>query len=176
MLLSGCGTEAPTFSVPEQRPEFQDASHWQRVIHMLDADAPEHFLRDISPHLDGSWRWGARKPALKLRALRNENLVFFAEFALPEGTFRSTGPVSISFRVNERLLDRVRYETAGSHTFEMRVPAEWITPGEDVTLGMEPDKAFLDGDKVLGVILVSIGLQDVGRETPARDAKGTGRQ
>lgn len=127
---------------------------------MDDADAEDHFVRDIAPHLDATWRWGAKHPLLRVRPMTVENLHYVMELALPEGTFRSTGPVNISFFVNDHLLDRVRYDTSGTHTFEKAVPAGWLRAGEDAMLGAEIDKVYMDGRLPLGFIIVSMGLRN----------------
>jgi len=156
--LTGCQNIPAPYAPPEQEPRFDDPAHWQRVIHMDDVDAPDHFFRDIASHLDGAWRWGAKRPAVRIRALTSENLKYVVDLAVPEGTFRTTGPVNITFLVNGRALDRVRYDTPGEHTFEKSVPDGWIRTGEDTVLSAEIDKIFMDGNTPRGFIVVSMGL------------------
>ncbi|MEQ1885848.1 MAG: hypothetical protein ABL967_12360 [Bryobacteraceae bacterium] len=127
---------------------------------MDDADAEDHFVAGIASHLDGIWRWGAKNPVLRLRPLIAENLHYVMELAVPEGTFRTTGPVNIAFFVNDHLLDRVRYDRSGTHTFEKAVPAEWLRAGEDAMLSAEIDKVYMDGQIPRGFIIVSLGLRN----------------
>jgi hypothetical protein len=156
--LAGCRNIPAPYAPPEQRPRFDDPAHWQRIVHMDDVDAPDHFVRDIAAHLDGTWRWGTKRPAVRIHALAAENLKYAVELAVPEATFRSTGPVTIAFLVNEKVLDRVRYETAGTHKFEKPVPSGWLRPEEDVVLGAEIDKIYMEGPTPRGFIIVSMGL------------------
>jgi hypothetical protein len=68
--------------------------------------------------------------------------------------------VTVSFLVNDRVLDRARYNRAGSQHFEKPVPAGWVTAGQDITVGAEVDKLWIspeNGTK-LGMVLVRIGL------------------
>ena len=71
-----------------------------------------------------------------------------------------TGPLTISFLVNDRVLDRVRYDHDGVQHFEKPVPAGWVTAGQDVTVGADIDKPWTppDGGPKLGIILMRIGL------------------
>jgi hypothetical protein len=135
---------------------------------MDDVDAPDHFVGDIAPHLDGTWRWGSKHPALRIHALTAQNLKYTVELAVPEATFRSTGPVNIAFLVNEKVLDRVRYDTAGTHKFEKAVPPGSVRAGEDVLLGAEIDKVYMEGNTPRGFIIVSMGLENTARPPEQR--------
>jgi hypothetical protein len=71
--------------------------------------------------------------------------------------------VTLSFFVNDHLLDRVRYATPDRRHFEKPVPAEWLPPGQDVTLAAEIDKVWTPsqpGAAPLGFILVALGLEE----------------
>lgn len=157
--LAGCQNIPPPYAPPEQRPRFEDPAHWQRIVHMADVDAPEHFIRDISAHLDGSWRWSAKRPAMKIHALSADGLKYKVELAVPEVTLRATGPVTIAFLINNKLLDRVRYDTPGTYRFEKPVPSDWIHAGEDAVLEAEIDKIYMDRNTPRGFILLSMGLE-----------------
>ena len=61
--------------------------HTSRMVNMGDADAPLHFVRDISDALNGSWRWAQDKPALKIRVRSDEKLKYIIDFTVPDVTF-----------------------------------------------------------------------------------------
>jgi hypothetical protein len=89
-----------------------------------------------------------------------ENLRYTIDFTLTELTLRSTGPLTVSFLVNDRVLDRARYDHDGAQHFEKPIPAGWVTAGQDITVGADVDKTWIspDGGPKLGIILTRIGL------------------
>lgn len=160
--LCACQNMPEPYAPPEQRPPVEDFRPYRisQMIPMSGADAPSHFVQDISDNLEGSWRWAGQRPVVRVRIRTNEHLKYVIEFALPEATLRDTGPVTLSFFVNDRLLDRVKYSSPGQLRFEKPVPPEWIAPDQDAILAAEIDKLWVsktDGAR-LGFILTRIGL------------------
>ena len=89
------------------------------------------------------------------RALR-----YIIDFVLPEVTFKVTGPVTMTFLVNDHPLDSVRYTAFGEQHFEKVVPPEWVEPMKENLVAASIDKVWVapvDGAK-LGFILTRIGL------------------
>jgi hypothetical protein len=147
---------------------------------MADADAESHFVQDIDASLQGNtWRWTGKRPTIRLHPNTNQKMVYSIDFALAGPTLEQTGPVTLSFFVNDHLLDRVRYATAGRQRFQKPVPAEWVEPDENVTLAAEIDKVWTppqpDGAH-LGFILVSLGLEQVGLEQVDLEKPGLEKQ
>ena len=163
LTLTGCQDIPPAYSLPEQRPSFEGyKTHSARVINMGDADAPLHFVRDISGELNGSWRWSLERPAVSIRVRSRENLKYKIDFTLPEITFKGTGPVTIAFSVNGHTLERLHYGRFGDQHFEKAVPPEWLEVGQEAVVGAEIDKLWtspLDGKK-FGFIITRIGLTE----------------
>src|SRR5579871_4318816 len=162
MCLCGCRNMPESYAPPVQRQPFENFRPYKvvRIVNMADAEAPAHFVQDISPYLEANWRWGLKRPTVKVRTPTNENLVYTADFTVPPATFKDTGPVTISFFVNDHLLDQVRYASPGPLHFEKKVPADWILPRQDNTVAAEIDKMWVskkDGSH-LGFILTRIGL------------------
>jgi len=125
---------------------------------MTDVDARDHFVSDIFEPLAANWRWTGKKPVIRLHAPPGAARKYSIEFAIAEQAFRETGPVTLTFLVNGRLLDRKRYSAVGSYIFEKDVPPEWIAPG-DVTLGAEIDKMLAKDGRTYGFVLIAIGLK-----------------
>ena len=162
-LLCGCGNFPEPYAPPAQRPFFEAPTETVRILNMADADAERHFVRDIAAALQGNtWRWTGKRPTIRLRLASNQKLTYSIDFAIAGSTFEQTGPVTLSFFVNDHLLDRVRYPTPGRRRFQKPVPAEWLEPDENVTLAAEIDKLWTPpppGGTRLGFILVSLGLE-----------------
>lgn len=161
LAMGACDRSPRAYPLPQQEPQFIGFKpHTVRVLNMADADAPMYFVRDIQPDIHESWRWAMQRPAVKVRVHETRNVKYTLDFALPEVTFRDTGPVTIAFTVNNHLLDRIRYDHAGTYHFEKEVPEAWLTPESDAVVGAEIDKMWtskLDGAK-FGFIITRMGL------------------
>ena len=167
-LLCGCGHLPEPYAPPAQRPFFEAPLEAARVLNMADAGVEGHFIQDISAELEGNtWRWTGKRPTLRLHLKSNQKLVYSIGFAIAGSTFEKTGPVTLSFFVNDHLLDRVRYAAPGSQRFQKPVPADWLQPDDDAILGAEIDKVWTPpqpGDTSLGFILIALGLEQRGPE------------
>ena len=153
---SGCQNMPEPYAPPVQRPAVEDFHPYrmQAIVSMSDGDAETHFVQDITPLATRTWRWTGQKPTVRVKARTNEELRYTIDFVLPEEHFRETGPVNVAFLVNDRVLDRVHYSSAGEHHFEKPIPMGWITSGQDITVSAEIDKVSAD----LGIVLVRIGI------------------
>jgi hypothetical protein len=131
------------------------------MIDLSEPGADQSIVQDIPTGVaSSSWRWTGRRPTVRLTLLTAQNLKYHADFAVPEATFKDTGPVTLSFFVNDRLLDKIRYTTPGQKTFDKDIPAGWLEAPGSNTLAIEIDKIWVskdDGAK-LGFILSRIGL------------------
>ena len=149
------------YAPPVQRKPF-DNFHPRvvRVVNMADPDAHLSFVKDIAEGSSGSWRWTGKRPTIRLRLRSNQNLKFVIDFSLPEVTFKDTGPVRISFFVNDRTLSQEYYESPGVKHFEKDIPSSWLTPGEEATAGAEIDKVWVakDDGATLGFIVTRMGI------------------
>jgi hypothetical protein len=150
------------YAPPVQRQPFEDARphRMSRMVDMSDSDSPAHFVGGILPGTPAPWRWTNQKPTVKVTPRTNQGLRFVIDFSLPEVTFKETGPVTMSFFVNDHLLESVPYTASGEYHYEKAVPAEWVEPLKDSQLAASVDKVWVsptDGVK-LGFILTRIGL------------------
>ena len=162
LTSSACQNMPGPFAPPVQRRPLDDFRPYRMsaIVNMADDDAKTHFVQDITSIQTSMWRWTGKRPTVRVRMRSAENLRYTIDFAVVETTLLATGPVTVSFLVNDRVLDRARYSRAGSQHFEKPVPAGWVAAGQDVTVGAEVDKLWIspeDGTK-LGLILVRIGL------------------
>src|SRR5689334_21058101 len=120
LSLWSCQNIPETYAPPEQRQPFENFRPYRvsRLVHMSGGDAESHFVRDISGAHSGSWRWTGQRPAVRVLIRSNENLHYLIDFTIPGATFEQTGPVTLSFYVNDHLLDRAVYTSPGVHHFE----------------------------------------------------------
>jgi hypothetical protein len=159
---AGCQNMPGPYAPLVQRPAAENFHPYrmQAIVSMSDADAQTHFVQDITSIATSSWRWTGKKPTVRVKARTGENLRYTIDFVLPEPNFRETGPVNIAFLVNDRVLDRVHYGSAGDQHFEKPIPKGWVTAGQDITVGAEVDKTTVDPQQglKLGMVLVRIGI------------------
>jgi hypothetical protein len=162
VLVSSCQKMPEPYAPPVQRQPFEDGRphRMTRIVNMSDGDWMAHVVQDIPPGEPSPWKWTGQKPTLKVVARINQGLKYTIDFSIAEATLTSTGPVTITFLVNDHALDSVRYTAAGDQHFEKAVPPEWVEPMKDVLLAASIDKVWIapgDGAK-LGFILTRIGL------------------
>lgn len=150
------------YAPPVQRQPFENGRTHQvmRIVEMTNGDANAHIAQDIPVQPPGPWRWTGQKPTVKVNTSTNLGWRFIIDFSLPVVTMKVTGPVAMTFLVNDHPLDTIHYDKAGEYHYEKAVPPEWIEPSKDTLLAANIDKVYLaknDGAK-LGFILVRIGL------------------
>src|ERR1700676_5010057 len=139
-LLCGCSNLPEPYAPPPQRPVFEAPPEAARMLDMADADAESYFVHDISAELEGNtWRWTGKRPTIRLHPNSNQKLAYSIDFAIAGSTFEQTGPVTLSFFVNDHLLERVRYAAPCRRRFEKAVPAAWLAAAEDATRAAEID-------------------------------------
>ena len=162
LVTAACRNTPQPFAPPVQRPLFADFRPYRirAVIDMADEDAKSHFVEGITSVAAPTWRWTAKRPTVRVRTRSAEHLRYTIDFEIAESAFAVTGPLTITFLVNNRVLDRVRYDRPGGQHFEKLLPEGWVTANQDVTVGAEIDKLWVspvDG-AMLGIVLLRMGL------------------
>lgn len=163
LALPGCQQMPEPYRPPVKRDPGMHlyAFRSSAVIAMSDPDAGVYLVSDIGradPKVP--WRWCEQKPTLRVPVRTSVNQKFVIDFTLPEVTFHDTGPVTMTFFVNDQLLDRVRYLTFGEKHFEKPVPPAWLHPGAENQVAAGIDKMWIsrsDGSRY-GFILTRMGL------------------
>ncbi|MEO8100636.1 MAG: hypothetical protein ABI811_23260 [Acidobacteriota bacterium] len=163
LLLTGCQNLPPPYAPPEQRVPLPDFRSYRvaRMVDMADGDVRDHVVSDILGDT-GSWRWTGKRPAVKVVLRGNQNIRYLIDFTIADATYKTTGPVMLTFFINDHVLDTVRYDKPGTQHFEKLVPAGWVVPDKETIVGAEIDKVWVspdDGAK-LGFILTRVGLTE----------------
>jgi hypothetical protein len=163
LLLCSCTRYPESYPPPEQRHPVTGGSPdpSAMMVTMTDADAPLHFVKDIDLEAPAGslWRWAGPQPTLKILAQGTQNLKLSVDFTLWPTAFEQTGPVELTFFVNTRQLDKVRYTTPGDKHFQKPIPEDWLTTEIESTISIAIDKMFVGSDgKKFGFILSSAGF------------------
>jgi hypothetical protein len=165
ILTCACDRTPISYPPPEQRHPIEAQAPAMRasmMVNMNDDDAPLHFVQDIGATLEGStWRWTKKRPTLKVLLVKTKDLKYVVDFTLPDVTFQQTGPVTISFFLGDRLLDKIRYTKPGYQHYEKPVDPAWLQTASETVLSAEIDKMYKDphDGAVLGFILTRIGFE-----------------
>ena len=159
-----CARLPETFAPPVQRTALLDApAHGPGYfLSMDDPRADLYLVRDFQDHGPGTWRWAYAHPVLRFFVPGAPDLKFAMDFSIPERTFRDTGPVTLSLRINGALFDRHRVESPGEHHYSKAVPPELLRANQENLVAIDPDPVWVskaDGGK-LGFILSRAGFRD----------------
>ena len=109
---------------------------------MDDPVADDYIVRDISGDR-GYRRWAFLHPELRFRVRETGHLKFAAEFAIPEVTFKVTGPVTITCAVNGHSLGSMRCPRAGDYRLQMAVPDGVVDAGKEAHVTFEANPRWV---------------------------------
>jgi hypothetical protein len=134
-----------------------------RVEHMVRPSEGD-MVRAVSDILKptGGWSWTGKRPTVRVRLRGGRPVHYKFDFTIADATFKQTGPINVTFFVNDHTLQTVHYAMPGPQLFEQLVPAEWIDPKNEILVAAEIDKLWIspdDGTK-LGLILTRMGLTE----------------
>jgi len=131
-------------------------------VSMSDANADAYLVKDVATSGPGTWRWAHDHPVLRFAVPNVPRLKFAMDFAIPERTMRDTGPVTLTFTINGKVLDRLRCQQAGEQHYAHDVPSGWLHANAINLVGIDPDPVWVskaDGGR-LGFILSSAGFTE----------------
>lgn len=120
-----------------------------------------HIVKDVqSLAVADHSRWTDQQPTVRILAVATDGLRLSVDFSLWPVAMQQTGPVDLSFVVNDRLIERVRYDTPGQKHFETLIPPDCVATDVESSVSVSIDKLYtapLDGKK-FGFILSRIGF------------------
>jgi hypothetical protein len=161
LLTVSCGRQPGVYAAPPQRALDlgPDPDGPRAFVVMDDPVADDYLVRDISPE-HGFRRWAFTRPELRFRLQDVRHLIFTAEFAIPEVTFKVTGPVRVSYAVNGRTLGTLRCDHAGDFKIEKAVPDGLVESGKftSVTFEAKPRWVSPEDGAQLSFLLRSAGF------------------
>jgi hypothetical protein len=107
-------------------------------------------------------RWTGQKPTLQFYLREVKNLKVVMDFALADVILNSTGPLTVTYFVNGRQIEKTTYTKGGQVTVEKDVPADWLVKGGVNVLSAELDKIYVapEDHARLGLLLVRAGFRE----------------
>ena len=164
MIWVGCSSLPESFAPPQQRTPSAGAQTepFGYFLNMSDPNAGAYLVQGFESSGPGTWRWAHEHPVLRFLVPDVAGLKFTMDFSLPERTFRETGPVTLTFTLNGKLLDRARFEQAGPLHYSHDVPPALLHKNAVNLVAIDPHPVWVskaDGGR-LGFILSRAGFTD----------------
>jgi hypothetical protein len=161
LLLSSCQTQ-PWYPPPDQKPSMGEAAagSLRHFVFMSQPDADAYIVQGLRAKSEGTWRWAHENPALRFYLPEVGRVAFDMDFAFPEGNFQQTGPVTMTWAINGKVFDQVRYDKPGGQHYNHRVPPELLHPNAVNLVAVTPDKTVgrAESGERLGFVLTSAGF------------------
>src|SRR2546423_2196370 len=146
---------------PGPEPAIPPLDPARALLEMSDADLEAHIVRDIfASHDETGWCWTGEHPAVRLNPGELKDTELYLRFAVPEQTFRVTGPVTVTVRIGDRVLDRFRIDRSREREYRRPVAAQDVA-SRPIVLSLDVAPTWIspsDGVR-LGVLLHSIGFR-----------------
>ncbi len=138
ILVAGCSRSPVSYAMPPQSSLALGHNPGGRGawVAMDDPAAADYILRDIAAQPDHH-RWAFAHPEMRFRLKDGGYSRFAAEFAVPEATFKSTGPVTIRVAVDGTALAPFHCAHAGDYRMELAVPQAALRDPQDVHVTFE---------------------------------------
>lgn len=128
---------------------------------MSDPHADAYIVQGFRAQSEGSWRWAHEHPILRFYLPELSRAQFTMVFTFPEQTFRLTGPVTLTFSINGKFLDRARYDHPGEQQYSREVPGDYLKSNGINTVAIEPDKlATPNPGEKLAFVLIRAGFTE----------------
>ena len=128
---------------------------------MSNPNASAYVVQGIGADTEGTgYRWAFAHPVFRFLVPRMDHPKFVMDFALPERTFRTTGPVDLTFSVNGKFFDRMTCRLPGQLHYEHEVPTDLLRWDAINLVAIDPDKVWTspsDGSK-LGFVVSRLGF------------------
>ena len=163
VTLTGCISQPQLYAPPIQREPMLDGkapTPPKDMVRMSDGDTDSYIVQDIPKGSTDPWRWTGKRPTVRLFVAEPGGRKLVVDYTIAEATFKDTGPVALTFFINDKPLDTVKETRSGVKHFEKPVPAAMFKPNAGNIFAIEIDKVWIapaDGAH-LGFMLSGVGL------------------
>ncbi|MFN3326186.1 MAG: hypothetical protein ACK5AZ_22035 [Bryobacteraceae bacterium] len=161
LVCAGCSDLDEGVPPPVQRtiPGLSSATY-RHFVQAVQPGAEEYFVQDVHPPADGAdWRWTGRRPTFRFELAETQGVNLHVHFGVNGHVLAAAGgALTVTFLVNGRELDRIRYDREGSQRFAKPVPTEWLREGEPTIVTLELDRTLKTDTVEYGLVLESVGF------------------
>jgi hypothetical protein len=136
------------------------------MISMSDPAVDDYIVKDISDTLEAkTWRWSYERPELRLQLKQVQGQKLEVHFSVADATFKTTGPVTINFLVNNKSVGTMKVTKPGDQVFSKPVPADLLRTDDftDVAIEAKPFWTSSTDGRHLTLILTQVGFTDAAK-------------
>ncbi len=162
-ITLGCASAPDGYPPPIQRKPLPDQGFKPvpTIVSMDDPSAGAYIVSGVNRSVEATaWRWTGPRPEFRFQVSSAKNLRLVMDFTVAQATFEQTGPVTVSYFINGKLLGRQRCDKSGEYHYNAPVPAGLVQEGALNIVAAEVDKPYVSGTDGarLGLILTRVGL------------------
>ena len=131
------------------------------IVSMSDPAIDDYIVKDVSDALEGNtWRWSYDRPELRFQLKQTAGQKVQVHFTVADATFKTTGPVTINFFVNNKAMGTMKISKPGEQVFSKAVPADLLKTDDLTTVAMEakPYWTSATDGRHLTLILTQVGF------------------
>jgi len=133
------------------------------MVSMSDPAVDDYIVKDVSDTLEAkTWRWTYDRPELRFQLKQVIGQKLEVHFSVAEATFKTTGPVTINFFVNNKSVGTMKVTKPGDQVFSKAVPADLLRTDDftDVAIEARPFWTSSTDGRHLTLILTQAGFLD----------------
>ena len=163
LILSGCISQPQTYAPPVQRQPMLDGNAPRPpkdMLRMSDPETDAYIIQDIPRGSVDPFRWTGKRPTVRMFVDDPGGRTLVVDYSVVNATLKDTGPVKLTFFVNDQPIGTVAEDRQGLKHFEKAVPREMLKASADNVIAIEVDKVWIakeDGAH-LGFLLGAVGL------------------
>lgn len=160
LIVTGCVRTPESYPAPEPHLPFR--AHDIGLAEFVSMDDPhvlKYIVKDVNTNEPSAWRWTGGEPELRFTLSSALNRTLLVEFVVHERIFEKTGPMTVTFYVNDRRVGEERYDSKGEKVFEKLIPSEWLAQRPETRVRLQIHNPWVspEGD-TLAILLKRVGF------------------
>jgi hypothetical protein len=141
LCFAACSSKPEPGGAPAAQPAIgmkTRSNPTKSMVLMNDPSVNDYIVKDVSETLEGgSWRWAYDHPELRFQLKDTNNQKVEVHFSVADATFKTTGPVTVKFFVNNKPVGDMKIAKPGDYVFSKAVPADTLKTDDVTTVSAE---------------------------------------
>jgi hypothetical protein len=165
LLMFSCGNSGPQHPPEQVNPDVSKSAPavqtHKSFVNMFDPDVDGYLVADISrPAPGAAWLWTFDHPAVRVWTGAGDPRHLLVKMATVDATMKDTGPVTVTFTVNDHEVGRKTLPKPGSYDFEADVDPAFLKAGDwsEIKMSASPLWTAPADKKHLGFLLIAAGF------------------
>jgi hypothetical protein len=133
------------------------------MVRMSDPTLDDYIVKDVGDTLEAkTWRWSYERPEFRFQLKQATGQKLEVHFAVAGATFKTTGPVTIKFLVNNKPIGTMKVLNPGEQLYSKAVPADLLRTDALTDVAIEARPFWTSGTdgRHLTLILTQVGFLD----------------